>query len=82
MILGGWIVFGFLTSLITSITLRRHENPGLFTDILFGITGSIIGDLLLGIFVPANAGLFTGLSQITAIVFSFLGVLFGRLVYK
>lgn len=45
-----WIIFGTVAGWIASQVIKDEERPGFFGDIILGVSGAIVGGLLMSFF--------------------------------
>lgn len=75
-----WILLGITAGWISSIVLRTRETQGLLTDVILGITGAILGGLMLEIFGQSQLTGFTVYNVATALLSALALVWIGRLI--
>ena len=69
--LGGWIggiIIGGLAGWVASMIMKTNESMGLFLNIIVGVVGAVIGNLVFGMLGGSGTNGFTVWSFIVALV--------------
>ena len=69
--LGGWIggiVLGGLAGWVASMIMKTNESMGLFLNIIVGVVGAVIGNLVFGLLGGSGTNGFSVWSFIVALI--------------
>lgn len=75
-----WIVLGLLAGWSTSIVMNSDNRQGTLTDIVLGITGAVVGGLLMNLLGQPGISGFNFYSILVATLGSIILIWFGRIL--
>lgn len=75
-----WIIFGALAGWLASVAMK--SSGGIFSDIILGMLGAVVGGLIMSFFGQAGVTGFNLYSLLVAVAGAVFLIWMGRMFYK